>query len=123
MFCLFYYPQHNIVLLPSLKLRRLRVQQRIKSMKNDSPDEENEMPDIPSSIPFLPHVVTSELFCIIKQMTILLLKFNFHSLIYLFIVGFSFRAQVIAQYLKNNILSFSLFHLLFIIFLNILYSS
>lgn len=41
-----------------LQLRRLRVQQRIKSMKYDGPDDENEMPDIPSSIPFLPHVVT-----------------------------------------------------------------
>lgn len=33
------------------------MQQRIKSMKYE-PDDENEMPDIPSSIPFLPHVVT-----------------------------------------------------------------
>lgn len=34
------------------------MQQRIKSMKYESPEDENEMPDIPSSIPFLPHVVT-----------------------------------------------------------------
>ncbi|KAG8374075.1 hypothetical protein BUALT_Bualt11G0093100 [Buddleja alternifolia] len=39
-------------------VRRLRVQQRIKGMKvvNESLEDENEMPDIPSSIPFLPHV-------------------------------------------------------------------
>lgn len=35
------------------------MQQRIKSMETvyDGPEEENEMPDIPSSIPFLPNVV------------------------------------------------------------------
>ncbi|KAK6126461.1 hypothetical protein DH2020_039797 [Rehmannia glutinosa] len=46
-----------------LKLRRLRVQQRIKSMDvvYDGPDVENEMPDIPSSIPFLPHVTPKTL--------------------------------------------------------------
>ncbi|KAH6798887.1 chaperone protein dnaJ-like protein [Perilla frutescens var. frutescens] len=48
--------RRNKIFLLMEELRRLRVQQRIKSMRNDSPDVENEMPDIPSSIPFLPHV-------------------------------------------------------------------
>ncbi|KAG6403828.1 hypothetical protein SASPL_136061 [Salvia splendens] len=60
-FLLHFSPEARTIIfvcfLPSLKLRRLRVQQRIKSMKWE-PDRENEMPDIPSSIPFLPHVVT-----------------------------------------------------------------
>ncbi|XP_047968113.1 protein ORANGE-LIKE, chloroplastic-like [Salvia hispanica] len=47
--------RRNKIFLLMEELRRLRVQQRIKSMKWE-PDRENEMPDIPSSIPFLPHV-------------------------------------------------------------------
>ena len=47
----------NVYLFPSLKLRRLRVQQRIKSMKFES-DDDSELPEIQSSIPFLSHVVT-----------------------------------------------------------------
>lgn len=52
--------QHDIYVFSftPLQLRRLRVQQRIKSMKYEGPEDENEMPDIPSSIPFLPAVVT-----------------------------------------------------------------
>ena len=42
----------------TLQVRRLRVQQRLKNLKpNESSFEDNEMPDIPSSIPFLPSVV------------------------------------------------------------------
>ncbi|XP_057784769.1 protein ORANGE-LIKE, chloroplastic-like [Salvia miltiorrhiza] len=47
--------RRNKIFLLMEELRRLRVQQRIKSMKYE-PDDENEMPDIPSSIPFLPAV-------------------------------------------------------------------
>jgi hypothetical protein len=45
-------------------VRRLRVQQRIKGVKvvDESVEEDaNEMLDIPSSIPFLPHVVSFEM--------------------------------------------------------------
>ncbi|GFP94076.1 hypothetical protein PHJA_001552000 [Phtheirospermum japonicum] len=47
------------------ELRRLRVQQRIKSMEF-IPDEENEMPEIPSSTSFLPHVTSKS----VKQLYI-----------------------------------------------------
>lgn len=46
------------------EVRRLRVQQRIKSVKSineeveDTVVEATEMPEIPSSIPFLPNVVS-----------------------------------------------------------------
>lgn len=43
------------------EVRRLRVQQRIKSVKainEHSELEVTEMPEIPSSIPFLPNVVS-----------------------------------------------------------------
>ncbi|GAB4856368.1 hypothetical protein Ancab_014288 [Ancistrocladus abbreviatus] len=46
------------------EVRRLRVQQRLKEMKaidETGEDEANEMPDIPSSIPFLPHVTPKTL--------------------------------------------------------------
>lgn len=41
------------------QVRRLRVQQRLKSSKvfDENGNEENEMPEIPSTIPFLSHVV------------------------------------------------------------------
>ncbi|KAL1541397.1 protein ORANGE-LIKE, chloroplastic-like [Salvia divinorum] len=52
--------RRNKIFLLMEELRRLRVQQRIKSMKW-VPDDENEMPDIPSSIPFLPHVTPKTL--------------------------------------------------------------
>lgn len=50
----------------TLQVRRLRVQQRLKNLKpNENSSEDNEMPDIPSSIPFLPSVVNySFLMCI-----------------------------------------------------------
>lgn len=46
------------------QVRRLRVQQRIKSLSitDENGEQENEMPDIPSSIPFLPHVVSHRSF-------------------------------------------------------------
>ncbi|KAK6126363.1 hypothetical protein DH2020_039888 [Rehmannia glutinosa] len=55
--------RRNKIFLLMEELRRLRVQQRIKSMDvvYDGPDVENEMPDIPSSIPFLPHVTPKTL--------------------------------------------------------------
>ena len=41
-----------------IKVRRLRIQQRIKSAECSGDScEDNEMPDIPSTIPFLPHMV------------------------------------------------------------------
>ncbi|XP_020972357.1 protein ORANGE-LIKE, chloroplastic isoform X1 [Arachis ipaensis] len=47
------------------QVRRLRVQQRLKSLRkvvNEEGEEEtNEMPEIPSSIPFLPHVTPKTL--------------------------------------------------------------
>ncbi|KAL2503044.1 chaperone protein dnaJ-related [Forsythia ovata] len=45
------------------EVRRLRVQQRIKSVKSidERHEEENELPNIPSSIPFLPHVTPKTL--------------------------------------------------------------
>ncbi|XP_075639253.1 protein ORANGE-LIKE, chloroplastic [Castanea sativa] len=53
--------RRNKIFLLMEEVRRLRVQQRIKNVKvlNESSEEEaNEMPDIPSSIPFLPYVLT-----------------------------------------------------------------
>ncbi|XP_065636080.1 protein ORANGE-LIKE, chloroplastic [Quercus suber] len=56
--------RRNKIFLLMEEVRRLRVQQRIKNVKvvNESSEEEaNEMPDIPSSIPFLPHVTPKTL--------------------------------------------------------------
>ncbi|KAL8505118.1 hypothetical protein ACS0TY_016362 [Phlomoides rotata] len=53
--------RRNKIFLLMEELRRLRVQQRIKNMKDYSTENENEMPDIPSSIPFLPHVTPKTL--------------------------------------------------------------
>ncbi|GAB2272162.1 hypothetical protein Dimus_006982 [Dionaea muscipula] len=56
--------RRNKIFLLMEEVRRLRVQQRIKEMKVfDEMDDEvtNEMPDIPSSIPFLPHVTPKTL--------------------------------------------------------------
>ncbi|MED6182132.1 hypothetical protein PIB30_025849 [Stylosanthes scabra] len=54
--------RRNKIFLLKEELRRLRVQQRLKSLRkvvNEEGEEEtNEMPEIPSSIPFLPHVET-----------------------------------------------------------------
>ncbi|CAL5334489.1 unnamed protein product [Camellia sinensis] len=51
--------RRNKIFLLMEEVRRLRVQQRIKSAKkvlDENGEEEAEMPEIPSSIPFLPHV-------------------------------------------------------------------
>ncbi|KAJ8899621.1 hypothetical protein K2173_018595 [Erythroxylum novogranatense] len=56
--------RRNKIFLLMEEVRRLRVQQRIKSLKiiNENGEEEaNEMPDIPSSIPFLPRMTTKTL--------------------------------------------------------------
>ncbi|KAG9159120.1 hypothetical protein Leryth_017563 [Lithospermum erythrorhizon] len=55
--------RRNKIFLLMEEVRRLRVQQRIKGMTgyNESGEEEHEMPDIPSSIPFLPPVTPTTL--------------------------------------------------------------
>ncbi|KAK9985858.1 hypothetical protein SO802_030809 [Lithocarpus litseifolius] len=56
--------RRNKIFLLMEEVRRLRVQQHIKNVKvfNESSEEEaNEMPDIPSSIPFLPYVTPKTL--------------------------------------------------------------
>ncbi|PSS15907.1 Protein ORANGE-LIKE like [Actinidia chinensis var. chinensis] len=55
--------RRNKIFLLMEEVRRLRVQQRIKSFKivDENGDDENEMPDIPSTIPFLPHVTPKTL--------------------------------------------------------------
>nr|KJB62079.1 hypothetical protein B456_009G400100 [Gossypium raimondii] len=53
--------RRNKIFLLMEEVRRLRIQQRIKNVKviNENGEEEtDEMPDIPSSIPFLSHVQT-----------------------------------------------------------------
>ena len=54
----------NPVLILTFQVRRLRVQQRIKGLKSDAEngsEESDEMPHMPSSIPFLPPVTKSTL--------------------------------------------------------------
>ncbi|KAJ7976151.1 chaperone protein dnaJ-related [Quillaja saponaria] len=66
--------RRNKIFLLMEEVRRLRVQQRIKGMKvaNGSGEEEvNEMPDIPSSIPFLPNMTPKTL----KQLYLTSLSF------------------------------------------------
>ncbi|XP_027176282.1 protein ORANGE-LIKE, chloroplastic isoform X1 [Coffea eugenioides] len=55
--------RRNKIFLLMEEVRRLRVQQHIKSIKvsDGTGEQENEMPDIPSSIPFLPHVTPKTL--------------------------------------------------------------
>ncbi|KAJ8421276.1 hypothetical protein Cgig2_026807 [Carnegiea gigantea] len=56
--------RRNKIFLLMEEVRRLRIQQRIKGMKmaNEEGEEEaNEMPEIPSIIPFLPHVTPESL--------------------------------------------------------------
>ncbi|XP_010245730.1 PREDICTED: uncharacterized protein LOC104589196 [Nelumbo nucifera] len=57
--------RRNKIFLLMEEVRRLRIQQRIKTVMviNERSEEEaaNEMPDIPSSIPFLPHVTPKTL--------------------------------------------------------------
>ncbi|KAI8014929.1 hypothetical protein LOK49_LG05G02068 [Camellia lanceoleosa] len=56
--------RRNKIFLLMEEVQRLRVQQRIKSAKkvlDENGEEEAEMPEIPSSIPFLPHVTPKTL--------------------------------------------------------------
>ncbi|GMN39437.1 hypothetical protein TIFTF001_008657 [Ficus carica] len=56
--------RRNKIFLLMEEVRRLRVQQRIKSIgevDENGVEEPNEMPDMPSSIPFLPHVTPKTL--------------------------------------------------------------
>ncbi|XP_021765225.1 protein ORANGE-LIKE, chloroplastic-like [Chenopodium quinoa] len=56
--------RRNKIFLLMEEVRRLRIQQRLKGMKathEGNIDEANEMPEIPSSIPFLPHVTPKSL--------------------------------------------------------------
>ncbi|MED6182151.1 hypothetical protein PIB30_025868 [Stylosanthes scabra] len=57
--------RRNKIFLLMEEVRRLRVQQRLKGLRkvvNEEGEEEtNEMPEIPSSIPFLPHVTPKTL--------------------------------------------------------------
>ncbi|XP_073156713.1 protein ORANGE-LIKE, chloroplastic-like [Henckelia pumila] len=55
--------RRNKIFLLMEEVRRLRIQQRIKNRKgvDESRVDENEMPEIPSSIPFLPHVTPKTL--------------------------------------------------------------
>ncbi|KAL3536085.1 hypothetical protein ACH5RR_004546 [Cinchona calisaya] len=55
--------RRNKIFLLMEEVRRLRIQQHIKSKKvsDEIGEQENEMPDIPSSIPFLPHVTPKSL--------------------------------------------------------------
>ncbi|XP_073062795.1 protein ORANGE-LIKE, chloroplastic [Primulina eburnea] len=55
--------KRNKIFLLMEEVRRLRVQQRIKNRKvtDETHVDENEMPEIPSSIPFLPHVTPKTL--------------------------------------------------------------
>ncbi|KAJ0976703.1 hypothetical protein J5N97_012177 [Dioscorea zingiberensis] len=54
--------RRNKIFLLMEEVRRLRVQQRIKSVESiDESSDENEMPEIPSTIPFLPHMTSKTL--------------------------------------------------------------
>ncbi|KAH7423779.1 hypothetical protein KP509_12G073300 [Ceratopteris richardii] len=57
--------RRNKIFLLMEEVRRLRIQQRLKSreqeIKNDDDDDENEMPSFPSFIPFLPPLSTATL--------------------------------------------------------------
>nr|GMD86774.1 protein ORANGE-LIKE, chloroplastic [Ipomoea batatas]GME05862.1 protein ORANGE-LIKE, chloroplastic [Ipomoea batatas] len=54
--------RRNKIFLLMEEVRRLRIQQRLKGLKVDETgEEENEMPDIPSSIPFLPNMTPKTL--------------------------------------------------------------
>lgn len=55
--------RRNKIFLFMEEIRRLRVQQRIKSadMRDVNDDDENEMPDISSSIPFVPRLTMTTL--------------------------------------------------------------
>lgn len=51
-----------------MQVRRLRVRQRIKcrELVQKSGEEENEMPDMPSTIPFLPPMVNFFFFSLLR---------------------------------------------------------
>ncbi|GJN21223.1 hypothetical protein PR202_gb08684 [Eleusine coracana subsp. coracana] len=52
--------RRNKIFLLMEEVRRLRVQQRIRTAeRKGATSEENEMPEIPSTIPFMPHAVTN----------------------------------------------------------------
>lgn len=73
--------RRNKIFLLMEEVRRLRVQQRIKNLKvvdENGEEDADEMPDMPSSIPFLPHVTPKTL----KQLY--LTSFSFISGIILF---------------------------------------
>ncbi|KAM0939796.1 hypothetical protein DsansV1_C19g0157201 [Dioscorea sansibarensis] len=54
--------RRNKIFLLMEEVRRLRVQQRIKNAVSiDENSDENEMPDIPSTLPFLPHMTPKTL--------------------------------------------------------------
>ncbi|CAL9166505.1 unnamed protein product [Musa hybrid cultivar] len=54
--------RRNKIFLLMEEVRRLRIQQRIKSAECSGDScEDNEMPDIPSTIPFLPHMTPKTL--------------------------------------------------------------
>jgi hypothetical protein len=65
--------RRNKIFLLMEEVRRLRVQQRLKSVQvnDENGNEENEMPEIPSTIPFLPHVTPKTL----KQLYLTSLSF------------------------------------------------
>ncbi|KAK8953760.1 hypothetical protein KSP40_PGU008995 [Platanthera guangdongensis] len=52
--------RHNKIFLLMEEVRRLRIQQRIRSTKSDNAsNDENDMPDMPSTIPFRPNVTSN----------------------------------------------------------------
>ncbi|KAL2900164.1 Protein ORANGE-LIKE chloroplastic [Bienertia sinuspersici] len=56
--------RRNKIFLLMEEVRRLRIQQRLRGMKSaheSTLDDANELPEIPSSIPFLPHVTPKSL--------------------------------------------------------------
>jgi len=81
--------RRNKIFLLMEEVRRLRVQQRIKSadMRNVNDEDENEMPDIQSSIPFLPRLTTATL----KQ---------FYGICFLFIAGIIIFGGLLAPTLE-----------------------
>ncbi|XP_072970212.1 protein ORANGE-LIKE, chloroplastic-like isoform X2 [Typha angustifolia] len=71
--------RRNKIFLLMEEVRRLRIQQRIRNEEcTEESSEENELLDIPSTIPFLPHVTTKTL----KQLY--LTSFSFVSAVIIF---------------------------------------
>lgn len=73
----------KVFIFDFMQVRRLRVQQRIKcrELVQKSGEEENEMPDMPSTIPFLPPMVIfpPPFFEYMLKMICMLMFFNFLS--------------------------------------------